>query len=45
MGTPGYDHQQRWYQLIENFDVSQPAFTCSKSKTETLEQGMEYVQS
>ena len=27
------------------FDSSQPAFTCSKLTTETLEQGVKYVQS
>ena len=26
------------------FRVTQPVFTCSKIKTETLEQGMKYVQ-
>ena len=33
------------YIKSENCNTTQPAFTCSKLKTETLEQGVKYVQS
>ena len=32
------------FYLAENASLSQPGFTCSKLKIETLEQGVKYVQ-